>query len=249
MHDNGFAEKLDVDKVDVTLANLRTEKVKLDNQLQNGLLGLKLLMGMPLRHELVLTDTLSESELKTDILDTAYSYNNRKEYEQTEWLKKLGEYNIRRYELSKLPTVALMGSFSKNAQRNKFNFFDGNQEWFTTALVGIKISVPIFEGLAKNARISKAKLELQQTENNIEYLKLSIDNEVQTARISMNSAIVSMDYQRKNMDLAESVYNQTKKKYEQGLGSNLEITTAQTELRTAQVIIAKIDYLKAVGKL
>jgi outer membrane protein len=258
LYDNGFAEKLDVDKVDVTLANLRTEKVKLNNQLQNGLLGLKLLMGMPLRHELVLTDTLSEEELKTDILDTAYSYNDRKEYEQSEWLKKLGEYNIRRYELSKLPTVALLGNFSKNAQRNKFDFFDSNGEWFTTALIGLKISVPIFEGFAKNARISKARLELQQTENNIENLKLSIDNEVQTARTSMNSAIVSMDYQRKNMALAESVYEQTKKKYEQGLGSNLEITTAQTELRTAQVnyysslydaIIAKIDYLKAVGKL
>ncbi len=59
LYDNGFAEKLDVDKVDVTLANLRTEKVKLDNQLQNGLLGLKFLMGMPMSYELLLTDTLS----------------------------------------------------------------------------------------------------------------------------------------------------------------------------------------------
>lgn len=258
MYDNGFAEKLDVDKVDVTLANLRTEKVKLDNQLQNGLLGLKLLMGMPMRHTLTLTDTVSEAELKMDILDTAFAYTDRKEYEQSEWLRRLNEYNIKRYKLSKLPTVALLGSFSKNAQRNEFNFFDFNQDWFTTALIGLKVSVPIFEGLAKNARISKAKLELQQTENNIENLKLSIDNEVQTAHTNLNSAIVTMDYQRKNMELAENVYNQTKKKYEQGLGANLEVTTAQAELRVAQVnyytslydaIIAKIDYQKATGKL
>lgn len=258
LFDNGFAEKLDVDKVDVSLANLRTEKIKLDNQLSNGLLGLKLLMGMPIRHSLTLTDTVSEQALKTDILDTAYAYTDRKEYEQAEWLRKLNEFNIKRYQLSKLPTVALLGTFSKNAQRNKFDFFSSNGEWFTTALVGLKISVPIFEGLAKNARISKARLELQQTENNIEYLKLSIDNEVGTARTTLNSAVVTMDYQRKNMALAESVYNQTKTKYEQGLGTNLEVTTAQSELRVAQInyysslydaIIAKIDYLKAVGKL
>lgn len=257
LFDNGFAEQLDVDRADVTLANLRTEKIKLDNQLSNGLLGLKLLMGMPIRHSLTLTDTVSEQELKTDILDTAYNYTDRKEYEQAAWLRKLNEFNIKRYELSKLPTVALLGTFSKNAQRNKFDFFSKG-DWFTTALVGLKVSVPIFEGLAKNARISKARLTLQQTDNNIEYLKQTIDNEVSTARTTLNSAVVTMDYQRKNMVLAENVYNQTKKKYEQGLGSNLEVTTAQSELRVAQInyysslydaIIAKVDYLKATGKL
>ena len=67
-----------------------------------------------------------------------------------------------------------------------------------------------------------------------------------------------MDYQKKNMKLAEEVYEQTKKKYEAGLGSNTEITTAQTDLKSAQTnyitalqeaIIARIDYLKAIGKL
>ncbi len=60
------------------------------------------------------------------------------------------------------------------------------------------------------------------------------------------------------MQLAESVYNQTKKKYEVGTGSNTEITAAQTDLVTAQTnyisalysaIIARVDYLKAIGKL
>jgi outer membrane protein TolC len=67
-----------------------------------------------------------------------------------------------------------------------------------------------------------------------------------------------MEYQKKNMQLAEEVYNQTKLKYEQGLGSNLEITNSQTELTTAQnnyyaalydAIIARVDFLRATGKL
>ena len=54
------------------------------------------------------------------------------------------------------------------------------------------------------------------------------------------------------------VYEQTKKKYEMGLGSNIEITAAQTDLKGAQTnyinslydaIIARIDFLKATGKL
>ena len=89
-------------------------------------------------------------------------------------------------------------------------------------------------------------------------LELQIDNEVETSRINLKNALLTVDFQRQNMALAESVYNTSVKKYEQGLGSNLEITTANTELRTAQAnyyqslydaIIAKIDYFKATGKL
>jgi outer membrane protein TolC len=74
----------------------------------------------------------------------------------------------------------------------------------------------------------------------------------------MTSALLTLDNQKKNIELAEKVYNTTKLKYEQGLGSNQEIYTSQTELKVAQTnyysslydaITAKIDWLKASGKL
>jgi len=151
----------------------------------------------------------------------------------------------------------LTGAYSKNAQRNEFDFF-GKGDWFTTSYVGLNISIPIFDGFAKDSRIKKSRMELTQTNNQIDNLQLSIDNEVAQARINFRSAISTMNYQKKNMDLAEDVYNQTKKKYEIGSGSNTEITSAQTDLVTAQTnyinalytaIIAKVDYLKAIGKL
>jgi outer membrane protein TolC len=89
-------------------------------------------------------------------------------------------------------------------------------------------------------------------------LRLTIDNEIETAKLNFNAATITLDYQKKNMALAENVFNQTKKKFELGTGSNTEITAAQTDLRTAQAnyinalyaaIIAKVDYYKAIGKL
>ena len=80
----------------------------------------------------------------------------------------------------------------------------------------------------------------------------------QVAKNNFRSAISALDFQKKNMELAESVYQQTKKKYEAGTGSQTEINTAQTDLKTAQTnyitslydaIIAKVDFLKATGKL
>ena len=257
IYNNGFAEKLDVDKVSVQLNNLLTEKLKVENQLRAGNASLKFLLNMPQKDTLVLTDSLTEEELKNNILDKNYNYADRKEYQLLEVGKKLGEYNIKRYQLSYLPTVALYGNYYKNAQRNKFNFFNDGQ-WFTSSLIGMKISVPIFDGFAKAARVNKTKLELQQTNNTMEQLKAAIDNDVEQANLKFSSSIITMDNQKKNMELAAKVYNTTKLKYEQGLGSNQEIYAAQTELKVSQnnyygalydAIIAKIDFLKAVGKL
>lgn len=254
---NGFAEKLDVDKVSVQLNNLRTEKLKLQNQLDAGNSGLKFLLNMPQKEKLILKDSLTEDILKGNIMDTSYNYSDRKEYQLLQLGKKLNGYNIKRYKLSYLPTLAAYGNYYKNAQRNKFDFF-GKGQWFTSSLIGVKLSVPIFDGFAKAARLSKARLESDKTNNNIEQLKSSIDNDVQQSILTITSALATMDNQWQNMKLAEQVYNTTKLKYEQGLGSNQEIYTAQTELKVAQnnyysalydAIIAKINYLSATGKL
>lgn len=257
IYQNGFAEKLDVDKVNVQLNNLRTEKVKIESQLDAGNVALKFLMNLPQKDSLVLTDTLSEQELKDNLLEQSYNYGDRSEYKLLQVAQELGRYNIRRYKLSYLPTIAAFASYSKNAQRKKFNFFNDGS-WFTTSIVGLSMKIPIFDGLYKQSSIRKARLELQKTNQNIEQLKASIDADVEQARLKIGSALITVDNQKRNMDLAVQVYNATKLKYEQGLGSNQEIYAAQTELKVAQsnyygalydAIVARIDYLKATGKL
>lgn len=258
LYKNGFVEKLDLDKIAVQIANLQTEKLKASNGIELGYIGLKTLMGMPVKDTLVLTDKISEDQITTDVANNQdYAYTDRKEFQAVSLGKKLNEYNIKRYQLSYLPTIAMSGAFTKNAQRNQFNFFKGG-DWFTTSFVGLNISAPIFDGFARKARITKAKIDLQQTENQLQNLRLTIDAEVTQAKMNFATAISTLNYQKKNMQLAESVYAQTKKKYEIGTGSNMEITAAQTDLVTAQsnyigamysAIIARVDYLKATGKL
>lgn len=258
IYENGFAEQLDVDKVNVQLVNLQTEKNKVLNTISNGYYGLKVLMGMPVADELVLTDTISDQEIKEGILENSvYSYEDRKEYQYAQIGKILKEYNVRRYKLSQIPAVALNGQYAKSAQRDKWNFFGGG-DWFTISNINLNVSIPIFNGFFTKSKIQQAKIELQKTENQISFLKLSIDNEVVTAKNNFRTAISTMDFQKKNMELAEKVYQQTKKKYETGTGSQTEINAAQTDLKAAQTnyitalydaIIAKVDFLKATGKL
>ncbi len=258
IHDNGFGEQIDVDKANVQLANLQTEKVKLQNNVDNGYLGLKYLLGMPIADELVLTDGITEDEIKTGLLDDiAYQYTDRKDFQYLQLVRTLNDFNIKRYQLSALPVLSLSGVYTKTAQRSKFDIF-GKGDWFSTSYLGLNISVPLFDGFARKSNLQSARLQLNKTDNLIGDLKISIDNAASQARSSFSTAILTLDYQKKNMALAEHVYNQTKKKYEAGAGSTTDITNAETDLKTAQTnyisamydaIIAKIDYNNAIGKL
>jgi outer membrane protein TolC len=258
LYQNGFVEKLDIDKISVQISNLETDKLKALNSIDIGYQALKTLIGMPTKDVLILTEELTEDKIKKDFTsDTTFNYADRKDFQYLDLAKQLNELNIKRYKMSFLPTLSLSGSYTKNAQRNQFNFF-GKGDWFTTSFVGVNLSVPIFSGFSKTSHVTKSKLELQQTVNQIDNLRLTIDNEIETAKLNFNAATITLDYQKKNMALAENVFNQTKKKFELGTGSNTEITAAQTDLRTAQAnyinalyaaIIAKVDYYKAIGKL
>jgi outer membrane protein TolC len=258
MQENGFVEKLDIDKITVQLSNLQTEKTSALNQVGNGYLGLKVLMGMPVQDSLVLTDTLTDEQIKNGILEMEdFNYAQRKDYQYANLGIALGEYDVRRYKLSKLPTLSLNGYYNKNAQRNKFNFFEKG-DWFDISAITLQLHIPIFTGFSANARIAKANLALQQSINQRDALKISIDSEIEMARNNFNTAIATLDYQKKNMQLAETVFQQTKKKFETGMGSNTEITQAQTDMKAAQTnyinalysaIIARVDYEKATGKL
>ena len=260
IYKNGFAEKLDVDRVSVQMANVQSEKVRVLNQVNNGYLGLKLLMGMPMTDSLALTEEVTYDRVKQELLDgSTFNYADRKEYQYAELGIKLNEYNIRRYKLSKIPTVKLGAFYNTIAQQNEFTYFKNTpgKIWYPSSALTLSVNVPIFHGFSTNAKIASAKLDLQKSINERENLKLSIANEVETARNNFQTAITTLDFQKQNMELAESVYNQTKKKYEAGTGDQIEIINAETDLRTAQTnyitslyaaIIAKVDYLKAIGK-
>jgi outer membrane protein TolC len=242
--------------LDVQLANLQTEKLKALNTINNGFLGLKLLMGMPVADTLVLTDSVTYNDIRSGVLDASqYNYADRKEYQQAQIGVKLGDYNIKRYELSKIPTISLSSNYNLIRQSNEFGF---GGRWNKSSLIGLNINIPIFSGFAVDARIANAKLQQQKNLNNIEALKLSIDKDVQQAVNNYTNALATLDAQKRNMDLAETVFNQTQLKFKNGIGSQTEISTAQSDLLVAQsnyilslydAINARIDFLKATGKL
>lgn len=259
MYKNGFAEQLDIDRINVQLNNLKTQKVKLLNLLAVSDQLLKFQMGMPLDSLLTLTDTLSMASLKGALQDsTGFTYDQRIEYSLLKTQKRANEYNLKRYKMAALPSLSVFMNYGKNAGRNEFNFFDKDEPWFTTWIVGLSIDVPIFDGFQRKSRAKQARLSIEKNKIQLEGLEQSIDLQINQSGTTLRNNIINLESQEDNMKLAEKVYETAKKKYEQGVGSNIEVINAENDLVQAQTnyfsalydaIIAKIDYKKALGRL
>ena len=259
--DNGFVEKIDHDRLSVTYNNMLVEYEKIQRLLTVGTFLLKYQMGMDISATLVLTDKLADIKFDAataDVTAQKFDYEKRVEYGLFQTQYKLAKLDLKRQRLSYLPTAFAYGSLSGAAQRNEFDIFDTDKQWYPTAVIGAKLTVPIFTGLQRHAKNQQAELSLLKAENNMEFIKQSIDLELESSTVILQNASSSFENQKKNITIAEEVVRVSKIKYEQGVGSNLEMITAENSLKEAQTnyfaalfdaLVAKVDFDKANGNI
>jgi outer membrane protein len=261
MFDNGFVEKIDNDRIELTYNNIVVEEQKVKRYLIIAENLLKFQMGMDLNSTLELTDKLATITLDETIpLEEKSDATKRIEYSILQTNKKLQELDLKRNRYEYLPSLVAFGNYSANASRNEFTVFESGtgRGWYPSSIVGLKLTVPIFDGLQKSARIGQSKLTLQKIDNGFKALEQSINLETQNSRTQLLNSIETLKLQRKNKDLATEVARVSKVKYDQGVGSNLEVINAETSLKESEtnyfgalydVLISKIDYAKATGSL
>ncbi len=255
---NGFVEKIDVDRLTVLSNNLITERENVIRLLALNKNLLKFQMGMTIGSELTLTDQISTVSVHDNVIlsnDTT-AYRKRIEYSLLETQKKLNELDVKRYKSLYLPTLAAFGNTSANFQDNKFSNLYGKS--FPSTVVGLKLSIPLYAGGQKLYQLRNAKLESLKTDNNLINLQNTINLDIKQAQTTYKNGQQSLENQLRNMDLAKEVLRVTKIKYEQGVGSSLEVTTAETSLKESQnnyinalydMLINKVNLEKALGNI
>lgn len=259
---NGFAEQIDVNRLEVALNNLRSEKQKTVRLLQLARYGLKLQMGMPVGDSLVLSGKLDE--VNPDSLQAfggTVDYSRRIEYSTLQTQKALTALDLKNVQAGYYPTLVAIATLGVNSAASKFSNLSNINEKFRYApfsFFGVNLSVPVFDGLQKKYKAEQSRINMMKISNGMKQLENAIDFEVKQANINLANAFESYAIQKRNLKLAEEVVRVSKVKYRQGVGSNLEVTNAESSLKESQTnyytalydfIIAKIDLDKAQGQL
>ena len=257
---SGFAEKIDVERTSVQVNNLATDSIRIGNILTTSEQLLKYQIGMDIKTPIVLTDTMVEQRKQdaVSLLNEQAHYERVPEYNLMKTALSLNEYNLRRYKLAALPSLNGFWAYGSNyGAINAGDLFIPKKYWASSTL-GLQLNVPIFNGLLRANQVTESKLNVEKARNNIESIKQAIDFQEATSRTSLKNAILQVQSQRRNMELSNDVLELAQKKYKAGVGSNLEVTQAQTDQLRAEtnyfsalldIINAEADLKKALGLL
>lgn len=260
----GFAELIDVERLEVAFNNLVSEKTKVQKLIGLTEAMLKFQMGYKISEPITLSDKINTDEIDGQSLSGAnIDITRRPDYLMLQAQQTLLNLDVKRLRWGYLPTLAGYGAFQLITNRPTANIFasddsDPIKRWYRVGLIGFTLNMNIFDGLQRHYKIQQAEMTALKNTNTLRNLELAAELEATVASISYDNAVTSVSVQKKNLALAQHVYDVSQKKYLSGVGSNMEIVIAETSLKEAQtnylnalydMVVAKIDYQKATGGL
>lgn len=253
----GFAEEVDVMRLEVQRNNLITEQQKVNNLIQLSYQLLKFQMGYNLQNPLELTDKLQDTNIDALKLITneGVDFGNRMEYSLLQTQRRLTELNAERIQKGALPSVFFAGNLGISHGNPRFNPFE---RWFPVSSLTLGASIPIYDSGVRKTKIQREQLNLIKIDNGALQLRESFELQNAQALTNLTNGIQSLEVQQRNLSLAKEVLRVSTIKYKQGVGSNIEVLNAEATLKEAQtnyfaalydVLIAKVDLDKARGDL
>jgi outer membrane protein TolC len=254
---NGLTDKIDYQRTQIALSNAQAQKRSTEEAIKGKYSVLKQLAGIP--PEKVLSVSYDSSRYESEILfDTSKNldYNKRIEYQQMQTSLNLQNDEISYYRWSFIPTLSAFFDYDPAFQNNNFNeLYKVN---YPTTLFGLKLTIPLFQGLNRIENLSKAKLQSQRIQLGMNYLKSAISSEYTIALGSYVSNLNDLKIARNNVTVARDIFNTVKFQYDKGIKAYLEVIVSETDLRTAelnylnilfQVLTSKMDLEKALGDI
>ena len=253
----GFAEKLDVDRLTLSVSNLEININKLQNQAKLAKQLLLNTIGVDVNQELTLTSKIP-GEPTSDSYAAVFNPENRIEIKLIDQQQELNQLNLKRYKMGYFPSIYGNFSYGSSTFASEGKFGELGDDWYGNGRYAVSLNVPIFDGLYKKAKADQAKIDIKKTENTKQQALLGMNLQVSQAKTNYLNALKTIELQKKSQDLAESIFNTTKIKFTEGIGSSFEMINAESELTQAntnylnalyELNVARIDLNKALGIL
>ena len=254
-YQGGVVDKTDYKRATVSLNNAKAEWRQNMELLKARDAYLKAQMGYPGSGPLVLAfdSSKTESEILIDTTQTV-RYETRVEYQILRLQKSLAEANLHYSSMGFLPSIFAFGNYSMNYQSPQIPSLYTHD--YPSSFVGVQLSLPIFLGGKRLQEISQANLEVRRAEYDIDQFKNTVSAQYAQAIADYRSSLNTYNVLKENLALADDVYKTIQLQYRAGTKTYLELISAETDLRTAelnrtdalyQLLSSKLDVQKALG--
>ena len=254
---DGIVDKIDYKRALIALNNAKAQLKSEQELLKSKEAVLKNAMGYSTSNSFSLQfDTVKmQNELFIDTLQSV-NYSNRIEYKQLETVKHLQEFNLQYTKWSYYPSVSAFGNYNFNFLNNDLAKLYGNN--YPNSFAGLKLSLPLFQGNKRQYQTKAAEIAIKRVDWDLIQLRNSIITQYEQALSAYKSSLNDYLVLKENLQLANEIYNTIQLQYKSGVKNYLEVITAETDLRNAQVnytnamyqvFATKVDVQLALGNI
>jgi len=236
----GIGEQIEADQMDVTLANLENTLRSVNLNIELAYSSMHLLLGIGVNDVLKLTDplkALTDGCNSYDLLVQPFDLEGNVDMQASNIGLEMSKKQYDSSLASMLPTVSAVFQHNEKIMKSAFDMTLKN------TLV-LSASVPLVVGGKNYAGLKKAKLAKLSSQLDNEQAKDQLLLQEKQLRYNLKTAQTTYELQKKNIEVSQRVFDNITKKYDQGLSSSVELTTANNSLLTAQS-----NYISAVLSL
>jgi outer membrane protein len=253
----GVSDKTDYKQATIALNNSLASRKQIEETIKSKQAYLKQIMGVTIPGSLNLAYDSTRYAQETYIdTNQALDVNNRIEYRLLQTKKTLQNLNVNYYRYGFLPSISAFGDYNLVYFNHDFSNLYGRS--YPNAYAGISLNLPIFQGTRRLQNLSKARLQVNRVDLDIENTRNTINTQYVQALASYKSNYTNLQLIQQNVQLATDVYKVVSLQYREGIKTYLDVIIAQSDLRTAelnyynslfQVLSSKIDLEKSLGVL
>lgn len=255
----GLIKKVDVSQLVVNKINLETELHNIEIGVSQQENFLKFYMGMPEDESFSVIEYI-QKENETEVLTADLDFEANTTLKLLNKQLEVSSLELKNINDGYYPSLSAFANYGWQGQTDRL--FSSKEEYkiqgSPTGVVGVTLNVPIFDGLKKHHKGQQIKIKQTQMELDKIYLKNSIQMEFANAQNQLEQNKVVIEAQKKNIRLAEELYEVAKLSYQEGIAPLAELLNAETSLKEAQtqyltallqLNLAELDYMKTSGQL
>ena len=247
----GVVAEYDVITADVRLKSLIPSILQSQNMMKIAELQLKMLMGIDSEMPLQVVGSLDDYRdvMFNTLIPADTSLVNNSDMKQFDLQAEMAQkgYEIQKFQFA--PTLVSTFNYMYMSQNNDFKF--SNYRWDPYSMLGITLSIPLFNGGQRYHNMKQSEIQLwqlQEQRKDVERgLKLSIKNSYDLMAKSMEQVVAT----ESAVEQARKGYQITQKRYETGMGTIVDVNAAALAITNAELQYrnAIYDYLAAKADL
>jgi outer membrane protein TolC len=242
-HDAGVGTNLDVLRARVQLQTQQQTLINYENTFAKDKISLNRMIGLPADQEIVLTDTAPYAEFAELPLEDAMhlAFQRRKDLLNLQVQLDVATQARKAVRAERLPSVSFNGYYGVLGEIG--GLYHGD-----FAATG-KVSVPVFEEGALRGQREVADAQVTALRQQIESLRVSIEQQIRSSMLDVQSSNDLVKVARSNVDLATQALQDTLDRFSAGVDDNLPVVQAQAVLAQAQSTVVQTLYQYNQAKL